>query len=67
MCKVCQEGEPLRAVTSMGKPAETIGHYFIAERQLMAFTDDVYLQDRIPIRFCPECGTLLPARRQGSA
>ena len=66
MCAVCQENTALTAVTAMGRPVETKGYYVVAGRRLLAYDDKDQLQDRVLIRFCPECGDLLPAEEGGA-
>lgn len=60
MCEHCQDGRPLNTVTYSGNGKEPNGHYVIADRKLLIYDDETILRDRIEIRFCPNCGTLLP-------
>ena len=59
MCGHCRDGQPLQAVTYSGREKEGAGHYVIAGRKLLIYDSETILQDRVAIRFCPNCGTLI--------
>lgn len=60
MCGHCRDGQPLQAVTYSGRSTEGAGHYVISGRKLLIYDRETMLQDRVEIRFCPSCGTLIP-------
>ena len=65
MCRYCEESKPMDiAVTGTGREVEAVGYYIIAGPMLRLFLDGVYLQDQIPVNYCPMCGSPLRGGRE---